>query len=292
MMRSEILDAKEAALKERIAGYASVAVAYSGGVDSAYLADMAHETLGAEARVILADSPSIPRSEVRDASALAQARGWNFQVIATREFDNEAFLRNDGSRCFHCKNELFSRMDALARELGIRVLAYGEIADDLADPTRLGAQAARAYRVVAPLAEVELHKDEIRALSKRRGLPTWDKASFACLSSRFPVGARVELDALARIEAAEEWLKARGFRQYRARHHGDLVRIEVDAGEIGRLSDHALREELVTAFREIGYRHVTLDLAGYRTGSTAGLPGGAKARPAAAPSPAQDGQAR
>ena len=260
---------KEHLLKRYLADYGALAIAYSGGVDSSYLSAIAHEILGANATMILADSPSIPRAEVREATELAEARGWNFVRLDTHEFEQEAFLQNDGTRCYFCKNELFTQMDEYAREHGIKVLAYGEIADDKLDPTRLGAKAAREHRVVAPLAEVDLTKEEIRELSKARGLPTWNKASFACLSSRFPKGTRVDVEEMRKIEAAEEILKARGFRQYRARHHGELCRIEVDPSDIPRLLDDTLRLEVLESIRAAGYRHVTLDLAGYRTGSTA-----------------------
>jgi len=260
---------KEAALRARLADYGAVAVAYSGGVDSAYLSEIAHEALGPAAAMILADSPSIPRSEVEAAEALARARGWNFVRLATNEFENEAFLKNDGTRCYFCKSELFAQMDAYATAHGIRVLAYGEIAEDRLDTTRVGAQAAREHQVVAPLAEVGLHKEEIRALSKQRGLPTWNKASFACLSSRFPIGTRVELDEMRKIEAAEELLKGLGLVQYRARHHGDVCRIEVDPADFPRLLDPLVRGPLASQIRALGYKHVALDLLGYRTGSTA-----------------------
>lgn len=263
---------KEERLKEILSAYGRLVIAYSGGVDSAYLACLAHEVLGDSVRLVLADSPSIPRSEVRDAKALAAARGWNLTTIATTEFEQEAFLKNDGTRCYHCKTELFTRMDAFAREQGIPVLAYGEIAEDRLDPTRLGARAAREHEVVAPLAEAGLHKEEIRRLSRSRDLPTWNKASFACLSSRFPTGTRVVPEEMVKVEAAEEVLRELGFRQYRARHHGDLCRIEIDPTDFQRLLEETVREAVIQGVRRAGYRHVTLDLAGYRTGSTADLP--------------------
>jgi uncharacterized protein len=260
---------KEENLKALLAGYGSLAVAYSGGVDSAYLADIANEVLARNARILLGDSPSVPRSEVAEATELAQSRGWNFEVLFTDEFANEDYLRNDGTRCYHCRSELFAKMKTYAEQAGITILAYGEIVDDLADTTRLGAKAAKEFRVVSPLVEVGLSKAEIRALSERRGLPTHDKPSFACLSSRFPVGTRVNVEDLAKVERAEEALKRLGFKQYRARHHGDTCRIEIDPTDIAKLIDDARRQAVVREVTAAGYKYVTLDLAGYRTGSTA-----------------------
>jgi len=263
------LAAKEAALRGILEGCGSVLVAYSGGVDSSYLADAAHEALGDRALLVIADSPSIPRAELAEARALAAARGWRLDVIQTREFDLEDYRRNDGRRCYHCKATLFSTLRAHADARGVAVVAHGEIADDALDPTRLGALAAREQGVRAPLAEAGLTKDDIRVLSRRRGLPTWDKPSFACLSSRFPKGVALSPEDLLRVERAEECLRALGFRQYRARHHGDLCRIEVDPADLPRMLEPGLREQLVETLRGLGYRHVTVDLAGYRTGSTA-----------------------
>jgi uncharacterized protein len=263
---------KEESLKAILAAYGRLAIAYSGGVDSAYLACIAHEVLGDGAKLVLADSPSIPRSEVRDAVALAEARGWHLTTLQTTEFENEAFLKNDGTRCYYCKTELFTQMDAYAKANGIAILAYGEITEDRLDPTRLGAKAAREHKVVAPLAEAGLHKEEIRRLSRVRDLPTWNKASFACLSSRFPTGTRVVPEEMSKVEAAEEVLRGLGFVQYRARHHGTVCRVEIDQADFPRLLDEATREAVLTGIARAGYRYVTLDLAGYRTGSTADLP--------------------
>jgi uncharacterized protein len=261
---------KEERLKTRIAAYGTLAVAYSGGVDSTYLADVAHEVLGRRAVMVLADSPSIPRSEVSEATAIAAERGWNLEVIRTHEFDNESYLKNDGKRCYFCKSELFDKMKGYSLEKGVTTLAYGAIADDLLDPTRLGHVAAKEYAVVAPLQEAGLHKDEIRQLSRRRALPTADKASFACLASRFPTGTRVSLEEIAKVEKAEEVLRSLGFHQFRARHHGVICRVEIDlARDLDRILQPDLRERLVREIKAAGYRFVTLDLTGYRTGSTA-----------------------
>lgn len=262
---------KEARLKALIAGYGTLAVAYSGGVDSSYLADIAHDVLSDRASLILADSPSIPRSEVNEAKALAESRAWNLRILYTDEFENDAYLANDGTRCYHCRSELFEKMQQYAERERIAVLAYGAITDDMLDPTRLGHRAAQEFSIVAPLVEAGLGKDEIRRLSGRRNLPTADKASFACLSSRFPVGTPVTREDVAKVEQAEEVLKALGFRQYRARHHGDVCRLELEPAEFSRVLEPSTRDRLVRGIRAAGYRHVALDLLGYRTGSAAGL---------------------
>jgi uncharacterized protein len=257
---------KETALLAELRSYGSLAVAYSGGVDSSYLADAAHEALGLKALMIIADSPSIPRRELQEAVGLAGVRGWNLQVIQTKEHVHEAYLKNQGDRCFHCKNELFSRMEEKISELGINVLAYGAIEDDKGD-IRPGTQAAAHHRVVAPLQNAGLCKAEIRLLSKKRGLPTASKASFACLGSRFPTGTPIDLASMARIEKAEAVLRDRNYSQYRVRHHGDLCRIEVEPADLERIL--AERLEIMVAIKAVGYRFVALDLNGYSTGSSA-----------------------
>ena len=262
-----LAETKEARLKDVLLRYPSLAVAYSGGVDSAYLSDVANEILGAKCNMILADSPSLPRSEFAEATQLAEARGWNLAVIHTDEFQNEDYLKNDGRRCYFCRSELFRKMKDYAALNKVEVLAYGAMADDAFDPTRLGALAAAEYEIVAPLQAAELGKAEIRYLSRRRDLPTSDKAAFACLSSRFPKGTRVTLEDLAKVEAAEETLKGLGFYQYRARHHGDICRIEIDLSDLEKFLDPDVREQIVREITAAGYKHVTLDLAGYQTPS-------------------------
>ena len=256
---------KEARLRSILAGYPNLAVAYSGGVDSAYLSDLSHEVLGDRCRMILADSPSLPRSEFAEATELAEARAWNLVVIHTNEFENEDYLKNDGRRCYFCRSELFRKMKEYADTNKVEVLAYGAMADDAFDPTRLGMLAAAEYEIVAPLQLVDLGKEEIRFLSRRRSLPTSDKAAFACLSSRFPKGTPVTLEDTRKVEQAEETLKRLGFYQYRARHHGDICRIEIDLADLERFLDPEIREQVVKGVTEAGYKHVTLDLAGYRT---------------------------
>lgn len=261
--------ALEDRLKALLGACPSMAVAYSGGIDSSYLADVAHEVLGAKAHIVLADSPSIPRSEVAEASELARKRGWHFVIIETHEMENPAYRENDGTRCYHCRTELFAQMEAYAQREHIGVLAYGEITDDQQDPTRLGAQAAREFRVAAPLAEAGLGKEAIRSLALHRELPNWDKPSFACLASRLPKGTPVDRRALSQVEQAEEVLKGLGFRQYRVRHHNELCRIELEPEDIPRCLDPDTRAAILQGCQKAGYRHIALDLAGYRTGSTA-----------------------
>lgn len=260
---------KEAFLKEHLRGLTSVAVAFSGGVDSAYLADVAHEVLGENAHIVLADSPSIPRSELKDASELAPARGWNFHIVKTFEYQNEQYQKNDGTRCYHCKLELFRVLKEYAAEHHVVHVAYGANMDDLKDPTRLGSKAAEECGAIAPLQLAGMTKENIRILSAKRHLPTADKPSFACLASRFPKGTTVTVDGLEKVEKAEEVLKALGFRQYRVRHHGELCRIEVELSDFEKFLQPQVRGEVIRNLNSLGYRFVTLDLAGYRTGSTA-----------------------
>lgn len=260
------IEEKEQALLEELSSYGALAVAYSGGVDSTYLADCAHETLGRKAMMVIADSPSIPREELQAAVDMATERGWNLRIIQTGEHLQEEYLENKGDRCFHCKNELFSKMETILSEFGDIVLAHGAIEDDKGD-IRPGAQAAANHCVVAPLQNAGLYKKEIRILSERRGLPTAEKASFACLGSRFPTGTRIDLNAMEQVEKAEAILRERGYSQYRVRHHGDLCRIEIDPADFEKLMNE--RIEIVTAIKETGYRFVTLDLGGYAMGSSA-----------------------
>ncbi len=260
------IEEKERALLDELKSYGAIAVAYSGGVDSTYLADVAHEALGENAMMVIADSPSIPREELQEAVQMATDRGWNLRIIQTEEHLRDDYLENKGDRCFHCKNELFTKMEMILSEFGDIVLAHGAIEDDKGD-VRPGTQAAANHCVVAPLQNAGLYKREIRILSERRGLPTARKASFACLGSRFPTGTRIELEAMTQVEKAEAILRARGFSQYRIRHHGDLCRIEIDPLEFDKLMDE--RSEIVDAVKKTGYRFVTLDLSGYTMGSSA-----------------------
>lgn len=269
-MITDLLSDKEQQLVQFIKDQQSIAIAYSGGVDSTYLAHVAYNTLGKDARIIIADSPSIPRSELKTAIEIAEELQWNLEVIKTTEHLNESYLANEGDRCYFCKNELFSEMANWCMQNGILKMAYGAIMDDLGDH-RPGAKAAHEHLVLAPLQEAKLSKEEIRRLSKAAGLPTASKASFACLASRLPVGEEVTVKKLSQIEMAEEVIKELGVSQYRARHHGEVCRIEVGEDDFPVVFEKKNRAFLVNGLRKIGYKHVALDLAGYRTGSTNGL---------------------
>ncbi len=261
----DALNKKERHLMALLKSYGCLAIAYSGGVDSSYLADVAQQVLAERCQLILADSPSIPRSELATAVALAKDRSWKLAVIETFEHLDPRYQANTHKRCYFCKSELFERMQRYAAANNIERLAYGAMLDDLGDH-RPGAQAAADYKILAPLQEAKLSKQEIRQLSQRRSLPTASKPSFACLASRLPAGEEVTVSKLSQIEQAEELLKNLGLYQYRARHHGDLCRIEVDAPSFDIVA--AQRQHLVFSLKALGYRYVTLDLCEYKTGST------------------------
>lgn len=244
----------------------SVVVAYSGGVDSSFLLRVACDTLGDRALGAIADSESLPRDELADALSLASRFDLPVVTIRTRELEREEYRANRQDRCYHCKTELFEQLLPLAAERGFAHVAYGANLDDLHD-IRPGARAARQHGIRAPLVEAELSKDEIRELSRAAGLPTWDKPAFACLSSRVPFGTPVTSETLERIESAEGVLRTLGFRQFRVRHHDAIARVEIGHEEMERLLDPNVRERVVQGVREAGYTFVTLDLAGYRTGS-------------------------
>ncbi|MFL2876693.1 MAG: ATP-dependent sacrificial sulfur transferase LarE [Pontiellaceae bacterium] len=257
---------KEQALIRLLRNYETLAVAYSGGVDSTYLADCANEALGNHAIILIADSPSLPRSELKEAIELAQKREWNLEIIHPKEHENPAYLANQGDRCFHCKDALFNHMKHFLEAHPSTQLAYGAIEDDRADH-RPGNQAASNHNAVAPLQQVLLYKSEIRQLSSARGLPTAEKASFACLGSRFPTGTPINLKKLSQVEAAEEILRQHGYRQYRVRHHEEICRIEINPSDFEKLLNE--RESLLQKIKATGYRYITLDINGYNTGSTA-----------------------
>ncbi len=241
-------------------------VAYSGGADSALLAFEAGTVLGESCVAVTADSPSLPREELRFAVEFARRHGIRHEVVATSEMENPAFVANDAYRCFHCKDELFKRMEALARGRGIAWMLFGAIADDAGD-WRPGMEAARQHAARAPLLEAGFTKADVRERSRQLGLETWDKPSAACLSSRFPVGTPITLEDLGRVEKAERVLREAGFRQCRVRLMDGSARIEVEEGDLPRLMDPALRKAVVEGLRGLDFRFVTLDLEGFRSGS-------------------------
>ncbi len=254
---------KEAKLLEQLRRYSSAALAYSGGVDSTYLADVAHEALGENLLLLIAEAATMPREEYDFAVAQAKNRGWRLESFSPAVFDQVSFVRNSDMRCYYCKTEIFAVMAQHAAAHGITVLLHGETAEDAFDTTRVGIRAAREAGVHAPLADQGFTKADIRERSKARELPTWDKASFACLATRIPTGTPLSTELLNRIETAEAVLKDSGFHQYRARHHGNLCRIEIEPEEFPRLLDPALRQQIITAIQSAGYTYVTLDLKGY-----------------------------
>ena len=257
---------KEQALFALLKEMGPVIVAYSGGTDSAYLAWAAVQAAGENAVAITADSASIPASHKRDAEQFAAQFGIRHEYIETFEFENPDYIKNDKNRCFHCKDELFSRLDKVCAERGIQNVVYGVNVDDLGD-WRPGQGAAKAHNVKAPLVEAGLCKAEIRELSRLAGLPTWDRPAAACLSSRIPYGTEVTRERIKTVEDGEEALKALGFRQFRTRFHGDLVRIEVAVDELPKALDPAMAARFVEIFKPLGFHYVTLDLQGYRQGS-------------------------
>jgi uncharacterized protein len=262
----EAARAKQARLLDALSPLDSLLVAYSGGADSAYLAWAGHQAVGARMIAITALSASYSAYDRQSAEEAARAGGWRHEFIETHELENRLYTANGADRCFHCKDELFVQMEALARERGIAAIAYGINADDTRD-FRPGHRAAAEHRILAPLLDAGLTKAEIRALSREAGLATWDRPAAACLSSRVPYGIQVTPALLARIERGEAALRAMGFRQFRVRAHEELARIEIAAAELPRVFSEALGPRMVRELRDAGFAFVTLDLEGYRQGS-------------------------
>lgn len=260
------LNLKLAQLKQALGNGGRLLVAYSGGIDSAFLAWTAHQVLGNQMLAVIADSPSLARTHLEDALAFAREMGIPCEIIATSELENPDYVRNDSSRCFHCKDELFTVMEQYRIAHGFDAIAYGVNLDDQGD-FRPGQQAAREHHVLAPLLEAELGKAEIRALAQQAGLRVWDKPASACLSSRIEYGRPVTPEALRVVEMGEDALRGLGFRQFRVRHHGDIVRIEIAREEIARALSVEMAREFTSIFKRLGFKFVTLDMEGFRSGS-------------------------
>src|SRR5208337_2476532 len=260
------LDRKRAALEKSVRSLGRALVAYSGGVDSAFLAWEMHRVLGSDMLAVMADSPSLARSQLADAMKFAEEHHIPLEVIATAEFERPEYVRNDASRCFHCKDELFTVMEEMRRRRGFDAIAYGVNADDQGD-FRPGQIAARQHGIAAPLLEAGLTKQEIRELARQAGLRIWDKPASACLSSRLEYGRPVTREALAVVEKGEDALRGLGFRQFRVRHHGEIVRIEIAREEMERALSPQMAAEFTRIFTDLGFKFVTLDLEGFRSGS-------------------------
>jgi uncharacterized protein len=253
-------------LENRLGSLGSVMVAYSGGVDSAFLAATAYRVLGNKMLAVLADSPSLARRDLEQARAFAQFHAIPLRVIETSELDKPEYQRNDANRCFHCKTELFEAMQALGSRMGFLHIAYGMNADDTRD-FRPGQRAAKEHDVLAPLAEAQLTKQEIRALAKAAGYTLWDRPAAPCLSSRVEYGRVVTREVLEQVELGEERLRQLGFREFRVRHHGELARIEISRAELSRALTMEMMDAITAGLRAVGFHYVTLDTAGFRSGS-------------------------
>jgi pyridinium-3,5-biscarboxylic acid mononucleotide sulfurtransferase len=266
MAETTNLDTKAEALQSRLRGMGRILVAYSGGVDSAYLAWAAHQALGNNMLAIIADSPSLARTQLADAIAFANEQAIPLRVIATSELDRPEYVRNDAQRCFFCKDELFTLMEELRAARGFHAIAYGVNLDDQSD-WRPGQKAASVHSVIAPLLDAGLGKEEIRTLARNAGLRVWNKPASACLSSRIEYGRPVTREALSTVEKGEDELRRLGFRQFRVRHHGEIVRIEISREELHRALEPAMCAEFTKVFKALGFKFVTLDLEGFRSGS-------------------------
>jgi uncharacterized protein len=253
-------------LKDILAGMQKVLVAFSGGVDSTFLLKVAQDVLGSDVLAVIASSATYPANEQQEALRLAKTMKVSHRVIHTKELDDPNFRDNPPERCYFCKKELFSRLKEIAAEENIPHVLDGSNAEDTFD-FRPGSKAARELDVRSPLVEAGLIKNEIRMLSKKLGLPTWNKPAMACLSSRFPYFTSIENESLRQVDQAEEYLRSKGFSQIRVRHHGQVARIELEQKDFSLIMEKETREEIVASLKKIGYAYVTLDLVGYRTGS-------------------------
>ena len=260
------LDRKAACLRQFLAESGRLLIAYSGGADSAFLAWVAHQVLGDSMLAVVADSPSLARTHLEDALAFAREYQIPVQVLETRELENPDYARNDGMRCFHCKDELFTVLEQYRSAHGFDAIAYGVNLDDQGD-FRPGQEAARQHHVAAPLLEAGLTKSEIRELARQAGLRVWDKPASACLSSRVEYGRSVTPEVLSVIEQGEDAIRELGFRQFRVRHHGEIVRIEIAPEELPQALTTGMAHEFSRIFRDLGFKFVTLDLEGFRSGS-------------------------
>lgn len=260
------LQEKSRVLHETLRSCGSLLVAYSGGTDSAYLAYAAHTALGERMVAVIADSPSLPREELASALRFTAAHGIPTETLRTQEMENPDYQRNDGQRCFHCKDELFTRMEQRRAEVGFAQIAYGMNLDDRGE-FRPGQKAAAMHHALAPLVTAELTKAEIRMLARQAGLTLADKPASACLSSRIEYGRPVTAENLLQVERAESALHRMGFPQVRVRHHGDLARVEIARGDLPRALSMAVLDAMTAALRPLGFKYVTLDAEGYRSGS-------------------------